>query len=250
LDECGKISGIDLLIVSGARPVLLRKTIESFSAGLFKNFKIENALVNIDRFGGDDADVENCEGIIRQEFPDATVRKPREPSFTNAVKWLWESTSAPYCLHIEDDWRLLCEVFPDDIFPLFEGAVRQVSFLTKEKKWRFKYPFHVKAAPRKILRWRVGWRLLEDHPVFTTSPSFIERGFANTCGLMMKESFDPEKQLYRGLNRELQEYTRSYQNRLLWNSDGYMIKDIGREYREAHGIIKTIVDGQSVWRSQ
>jgi len=242
--------GIDVLIVSGARPLLLKKTIESFSAGLFRNFSIERTIVNIDRFGGDYNDVQDCEKIILEWFPDAIIRKPDEPSFTNAVKWLWESTSAPYCLHIEDDWELVCDIFPDDIFPLFEGAVRQVSFLTKEKKWNFDYPFHVKAAPRKILRWRVGWRLLEDHPVFTTSPSFIERSFANRCGSMMKSRFDPEKQLYRGLNMDLQEYAKKYKNRLLWNNGGYMIRDLGREYREAHGVVKEIIDGQSVWTRQ
>ena len=58
---------------------------------------------------------------------------------------------------------------------------------------------------------------------------------------------DPEKQLYDGLNPNLTQFTKNYQNRLISNGSEYMIKDIGRSYRDQHGYEKSIVDGSSIW---
>lgn len=53
------MTNIDVTLICGRRPTLLGQTLESFSEKLFKNFKINRVVVNIDPFGGDVSDHEN-----------------------------------------------------------------------------------------------------------------------------------------------------------------------------------------------
>lgn len=240
------IDGIDLLLLCGARPTLLKRTLESFNARVFRNFKISNVFANIDLFqGGKDQVLENKQ-LILDYFPNAVVYTPPTPSFTGAVKTLWQSARSQYCLHLEDDWIASDEVTPEMVFPLFRADVAQVSFLVKEKNWRFQAPFHTKWEPRKFFGVRVGKRLLKNEPIFTTGPSFAVGSFLNQCAKLMDESLDPEKQLYDGRNRALREYTRNYKNVLLRGAP-FLIEDIGRDFRDAAGLEKRIVDGQTIW---
>jgi hypothetical protein len=63
----------------------------------------------------------------------------------------------------------------------------------------------------------------------------------------MDEELDPEKQLYDGRNQELRRFTMGFRNRLISSDGGFLIRDIGREYRAAVGVEKTLIDGKSIW---
>jgi hypothetical protein len=238
---------VDLLLLSGARPHLLCKTLDSFSKNAFGNFYIKNVFANVDRFQGGDKEVSEVVEIIREIWPAAEIRLPPKPSFTGAVKWLWSSVSSPYCFHLEDDWVAQREINSGMVFPHFKDNTEQVSILTFEKQWKFKYPFHCKWERRTIFGVPVGKRLSPEEPVFTTSPSFMTRDFANTCASLMDEDLDPEKQLYDGRNQELRRFTTGFRNRLISSDGGFLIRDIGREYREAVGVKKITIDGKSKW---
>ena len=238
---------VDLLLVCGARPSLIEQTLESFSSRVFSNFQISNIFANIDKFMGGSAEVLQVEEIIKGYFPDAVIRKPRDPSFTDAVIWLWQSAQSPIVLHLEDDWVANTDIQEEMVLPYFTERTRQVSFLTKEKNWPIDRPFHCKWNRRKVLGFNFGKTYFPDEPIFTTSPSFLERGFAHHCASLMIPNNDPEKQLYDGLNPNLTQFTKNYQNRLISNGSEYMIKDIGRSYRDQHGYEKSIVDGSSIW---
>jgi hypothetical protein len=244
---------IDLAIVCGARPSLLRRTLESFDARVFRHFEIANVFANIDAFQGGPREVEECESAVRQYFPKAEIRTPETPSYTDAVKWLWTSIRSPYCLHIEDDWQANLDIKPRMVFPHFDDQVRQVAILTREKNWSFQTPFHHKHVRRQFLGMKhifgmkFGSRLLLDEPLFTVSPCFTERVFANRCAAMMDLAFDPEKQLHNGLNEPLRAYTKQFKSRFIGGDDQFLIEDIGREYRRETGLEKSIIAGQSVW---
>lgn len=238
---------MDLLLVSGARPILLEKTLKSFSSNVLSNFRLTNIFVNIDRFQGGEREVSQAEEIVLGFFPNAIIRKPEMPSFTSAVSWLWQSVRSPFCFHLEDDWIAETQISEDMVLPYFSTEVRQVSILTREKNWSPQVPFHCKWRRRKFLGLNFGREYLANEPVFTTSPSFLERDFARACGSMMDVSLDPEKQLYDGKNVELRNFTSKFRNRIISDSGKFLIKDIGRAFREESGLKKEIVDGKSSW---
>jgi hypothetical protein len=149
--------------------------------------------------------------------------------------------------HLEDDWLAHADIGEGDVLPYFNGPVRQVSILTVEKNWKSRYPFHCAWERRRFLGVEFGRRLYPDRPLFTTSPSFVEREFARTCSRLMDPSLDPEKQLYDNRNVALSSYTSSFQNRIIGGRNPYWIEDIGRADRDRRGTRKVIAGGQSHW---
>ena len=238
---------IDLTLVCGARPELIARTLESFSEKVFKNFNVVHVFANIDQFQGGVSEVAQVRSIVESYFPHAIVRTPSQPSFTNAVKWLWGQVQSDHCLHLEDDWLADAEILSNMVMPAFVGNVAQVSIGTLNKHWRHRYPFHCRTEHRRFLGIRFGSRLLKDEPIFTTSPSFITREFAQTCARLMDPQLDPEKQLYNNANIPLREYTRTLRNMILGRGPNYLIRDIGRDYRGKHNLKKVFINGQSHW---
>lgn len=239
---------LDVLIVSGARPELLSRTLKSFQENLFVNFELGRCYVNIDPFEGGADEITECRKLIGDYFSNPVVRSPPERDFTKAVKWLWSKPENPYCLHLEDDWILHSAVKPKDVFPHFHELVRQVSFLTSGKKWKIRSPYHSKVLKRKFLGVTFDRVAIEDEPVFTTSPSFLQRDFVRKAARLMDVNYDPEKQLYREMVPALRAYTRQYRNYFIGDRKNFIVEDIGREYRINRGLKKYIVDGQSVWQ--
>jgi hypothetical protein len=240
-------TSVDLLLVCGARPDLISRTLESFSRRVIPNFGIARVFANIDRFQGGTAEVAAVQERVLAFFPAAEIRTPESPSFTKAVAWLWGCIASPYALHLEDDWLAHADIGEGDVLPYFNGPVRQVSILTVEKNWKSRYPFHCAWERRRFLGVEFGRRLYPDRPLFTTSPSFVEREFARTCSRLMDPSLDPEKQLYDNRNVALSSYTSSFQNRIIGGRNPYWIEDIGRADRDRRGTRKVIAGGQSHW---
>ena len=235
---------IDLTIVSGARPELLQNTLKSFSKYILPTFEIAQVFANIDRFGGGETEANECRLLIESFFPDAIVFMPEISDFTTAVKKLWALPTAKHFLHIEDDWEFLAKVDSAEVKELFSGCVTQVTIDNSDK--------------HRPLFWKGHWKSLFTYwkfaipdfrrPIFTTSPSFIETSFGREVAKRMKLDFDPEKQLYSGINQELSTYTKSFRSKFIFPRQGYYIMDTGRVWRVDKGIQKSFVRGKSVWK--
>ncbi|WP_428645386.1 hypothetical protein [Roseibium sp.] len=237
---------IDVTLVSGARPGLLKQTLEDFSAKLFKNFSLQTLYVNIDPFEGGREEVEACEAICREYFPAIVARKPETSHFTRAVKWLWSQPAADWFFHLEDDWILNREIGEAEFRTAQKRKVTQVSLMTKEKNWGYRSFFHYEPGRKVILGKDIGKGLNKKRPIFTTSPSFLQKDFAKRCAELMDDGLDPEKQL-NYLNPELNAYTARFRNHFIGARREFVAEDIGRTHRDARGITKTVVDGNSVW---
>lgn len=240
---------VDITVVSGRRPELLERTLSSFADLVFPNFEPGRAIVNIDPFCGTNEDTERCVEIAHRYLPDPTVLVQETASFGASVKRLWMATSAPFVLHLEDDWIALENIEPRSVFPLFEGQTRMVSLMCTSKNWNGRDRYHCR-------RKRITFFYLSRHPdpkrpVFTTSPSFIEGEFARRCGMLMNPDLDPEKQFHNKRNHALQSYASGYANRfLIGRKRPMVIADIGRDWRDAQRIEKRIIDGRSIWVEQ
>ena len=237
---------IDVTLVSGARPGLLQETLEVFSSKLFKNFEIQTLYANIDPFEGGADEVEACEAICRDFFTKIVTRKPESSHFTRAVKWLWSQPDADWFFHLEDDWILTRDVRPEEFRNALKRKVTQVSLMTKEKNWGYRSLFHYEPGRKIIFGKDLGKGLNKKRPIFSTSPGFVQRDFANRCAELMDDSLDPEKQL-NYLNPELNAYTARFRNHFIGARREYVAVDIGRTHRDALGISKTVIHGNSVW---
>ncbi len=248
LDGQDKKNSFDVLIVSGARPELLKATLDSFEKNLFSNIEINDCYINIDPFEGGIEQINACEILCKNYFKKVYANKPTSPQFTKAVQWLWSKPQTEWALSIEDDWLLSRKVEKDEIFSAMKSKVMQISFMTKEKMWKFRSNYHYKPNRRKIFGIDIGRGLDKSRPIFTTSPSFVKSTFANRCSQLMTPSLDPEKQLNK-INEPLSEYTSQYRNHFIGSRKDHVAIDIGRDHRSKKGITKQVIDGQSFWET-
>lgn len=235
---------IDVTLISGRRPDLLERTLRSFAQGLFHNFKINRFIANIDPFAGDQYDHARCRALIRGVFPHAILIEPDEPSFGLAVKQAWLKTSAKVIFHLEDDWLLKEAVTPDDVFPVLTGETKAVQLVSKELQWDGSL-FKIRKKTKRFLGIPFGKTVIN---IFGTSPGFWDGDVARHCAALMDPVLDPEKQMRPPFNPPLSSYLNRFQCRVLAGKAGSeLIYDIGREWRENHGLTKKVINGRSVW---
>lgn len=238
---------IDVAIVAGRRPDLLRGMLASFSEQVFRHFEIANVFVNLDPFMGTEEDGQACLELCHATFDSPQIRQPAEPSFGGAVKHLWSQAQSPVLLHLEDDWIANEAIRPEDVFPHLDQRCRAVVPVAQELNWDGKTLSETILAKRiKLFGLTVARRKMG---LFGTSPRFLERDFARGCAALMDPTLDPEKQMRaNGSNPAIVDYLMPYRSRLLpGKTDKILITDIGRAYREKAGLKKTVVGGVSVW---
>lgn len=239
---------IEICVVAGSRPDLLKTTLESFQRRLLSHFSIIGAYVNIDPIFGDEIDKDHTVEVVRSYFPEAYVNTPATANFCTAVKHLWGATKSDLILHLEDDWIVNIDITPDMIENILTNPdVVQISFNNIHKKWDFSDgPFHQRLRRTKLFGLKIGPdRIL---PYFTTSPSFMRGSFARASAGLLDARFDPEKQFYNETNPGLQKAVKNHRNYILGKDQPYLVTDIGRDWRDKRHIQKSFVDGASVWQ--
>lgn len=83
---------------------------------------------------------------------------------------------------------------------------------------------------------------------FGTSPQFLRGDYARRIGALLDPNLDPEKQMFHGLNPEIAKAQKPLRCALLGGVGiPYLIEDIGREWRDARKITKTVRRGRSIW---
>lgn len=238
---------MDLCIVSTRRPDLLSQTVGSFSERVLVNFPINQVIANIDPvFGGED-EHKRCVEIIRNRFPKATIFEPNTSGFAAAVARVWSATADELVFHLEDDWIALQDVGVEILDCLKNPRIMQISFHTADRKWNVekKGTLHRKSNHLRFLGLRIP--LFTSFPKFSTSPSIIRGPFARRCAELMNSRFDPEKQFYGGVNRDLESYVGEFEN-YIYSIDGNPnIRDLGREWAASRGIKKITSAAVSRW---
>ncbi|MCK8778808.1 hypothetical protein M0654_02320 [Rhizobium sp. NTR19] len=240
-------STIDLCIVAGRRPKLLRKTLESFSKDVFAQFSFSNAFVNIDPVFGTEDDAVACIEVVREHFPQAVIYQPEKPGFCAAVKRLWGGTRSDYVFHLEDDWTALTTIGLQVLEPFLDPKVMQVSFHTADQNWDIARKGHLHRRNDYARIFGIKIPLFRTFPKFTTSPSILRGDFARQAAALMDETRDPEKQFYSGVNPALERMAAPYDNYIFSPRQTPVIRDIGRDWRDQRQITKIIDNATSYW---
>lgn len=242
---------IDVCVVAGRRPELLRATLESFELGLFRNFQIAQMIVNIDPLFGSDQDLRDCIGVIREFASDALISTPETPGFAAAVISNWKATTSDIVFHLEDDWLLHRAIATEDIAPFDNDPwLGQISLNAKEKNWDTRLKGDVAYRRRHVRLFGIPTPFKHKIPIFSTSPSFLRGSFARTAAGLMDPAFDPEKQFFREVNLPLEAFVARYKNKVLGDGPDFPVSDIGRDWRDQRNIQKLVVDSKSVWSTK
>jgi hypothetical protein len=236
---------LDITLISGARPLLLSRTLASFQEKLFQHFDIGRCYANIDLFGGGEAERDECKDIILRHFPTALISMPQIPGFGRAVKTVWGQTQAPLVFHLEDDWIALDDILPSRVELMLSGPTRLVRLQTRKMKWNSRDEFLLGTEKEKwfgivVRRFKFNY--------FGTSPGFFGGEFLRTCSDLLDADLDPEKQMRPPHNPALVSYMDQFRCRLLPGQNRReLIRDIGREWREERGLVKVVSQGRSIW---
>lgn len=236
---------IDITIVAGRRPDLLQRTLESFMQNAFRFHNVINVYANIDPIFGDAEDEAKCIALLQTHFKSPIIHTPDTAGFTAAVKRLWQGTTADYVFHLEDDWIAL-DLLDQRVQSCFSGDIKQVSFHTANQNWDIGRKGHLHRGKHYLKFW--GIRIpTGSYPKFTTSPSIIDGDVARGCAARMDVAFDPEKQFYSNVNKNIESYISGFNNYIFSPNGVPVVEDTGREWRDQRGIQKKIVNAASSW---
>ena len=240
---------LNISIVAGRRPDLLWQTLRSFDEHLFQRCEVGTVKINVDPIFGNEEDGDKVLDCARYFFPNCVVNTPKEKSFTKAVQWLWADMPDGMFLHIEDDWVCLEDIstkFPNDMLST-SSYTKMVTLLAENHGKSAQRQERVRVKKFKLL----GVTLKKtSFPTFGTSPCFLDGSFARSISDKLDLRLDPEKQMRDGLNPPLIDFISRYKCYFQTSKNGgAIIKDIGREWRDNRGIIKTVKRGVSFWET-
>lgn len=233
-------------MVAVRRPDLLSKTLESFADNLFCHFNVTAFFINIDPMFGDLQAHDKTVACALKFFPNAVIHEPDTPSFGAAVKWVWSQFSTGLALHLEDDWELTQPIFPHDVLPKLQPGYGAVSLCGNHPKW-YKRRDYLWVGQRRQGFFPFGTKKI---PAMGTSPKFIRGELANRLARMMDPDLDPEKQMLPWINRDFSTIITENKCAFLDKSGTRqygVMTELGRAWREAHDIKKSVVDGKSIW---
>ena len=233
-------------LVSTRRPDLLEITLSSFTRNLFNNFQITHCFANIDPAFGDKDAHQLARECINDYLPNVIIREPAEASFGGAVKWVWGQFKSGLALHLEDDWELLQNVEPNDVYDKLQPGYSAVTLCGNHHKWYKRRPYVWVGAKQDRFPY-IGHQKL---PFLGTAPKFIDADFANTISHMLDPELDPEKQMLPSINPAFMELFRENKCSIL-DKSGYrphgVMRDLGRDWRSQRGIKKLVINGKSEW---
>ncbi len=236
---------LDLTITSSGRPDLLQTTLLGLTEKLVPKACFGSVYVNIDPVPPTTLK-ENiqCVDITKSFFPGAIINLTSYPSFGNAIIKLWKLVSTntnnrDYFLHFEDDWQSVKKV-----------NLRSVSLMLTRSRSTKQVVLRqeVKSIRKSLIRFQ--YKSLESNgfkvkmPVFSTSPSFINKEFAGRISELLDPNFHPEKQINNMTNLNITDFIKNYKCRkYIWLNRRPVIQDLGIEWYARRGFERIYVNG-------
>jgi hypothetical protein len=229
---------LDVTMTATIRPQVLARTLQTFSAGLFKPI-LDNVrlIINIDRIGIK-ADALDVVDTARSYIPSLTCRITAEPNFGRAFCWCWSMITAPWTFNLEDDWELQQPVDIKAMIATMEAEPDlanlclpyNISTAAGNKRWNLFFPWNGRyfECPED-LKQSVG---------FCGHPSLIRSEFALAALRCLNPNLNPEKQFHQH-NGPMNELTAGYRFGV-WGKPGdpSIVRDLGRNWMVENGLAK------------
>lgn len=206
---------IDICMTATIRHHVLDQTLNSFTKQMLHDRSRYRLIINIDPIG-EKLKRRGAElTVAKKYFDDVVYNFPETPGFTKAVQWCWLQTTAPYVLHLEDDWKLLQNINIDWMIEMLNQYKLTSLRLSKEKIGRSKH-----SNKFGFIYW----------PKISLNPTLFQGDFIRRVAPLMSMAQNPEKQL-RPTNSELGKVISKTQHGIyMREGTGMIVLDIGRQW--------------------
>lgn len=97
---------IDITMTAVLRPNVVRGTLKSFCKRVFIERDRYRLIVNIDSIGEEGVEPLDIVNVCRSFFSKVKYNISDKPCFSRAVIWTWRHATAPWIMHLEDDWTI------------------------------------------------------------------------------------------------------------------------------------------------
>lgn len=207
---------IDICMTATIRPIILRRTLESFCTNMLNDRSRYRLILNIDPIG-EKIHPKKVLNVAKDFFDNIECNVPSTPSFCKAVMWCWSKTQADYVFHLEDDWSLLHPINIDWMINIFEKHPDLVSLrlnkdITGSSKFGNKYGFVY-------------------FPKISLNPTLFLGKFLRTLVPLMDETLNPEKQLRPSDKTDRGKFISKINNGIYVKQGvGRIVWDIGRQW--------------------
>jgi hypothetical protein len=236
---------LDLVITSSGRPDLLEITLSGLTKKLLPSVFFDSVYVNIDPVPPTTLkENKQCAIIVNSYFPKANIMFAKKPSFGLAIKNLWSSVSSnsnnsKYFLHFEDDWESIRGVNLRVVSRVLKGFGNTKQLVLRQE---------VRSIKRSFFRYQQKRRKIRGSyiniPVFSTSPSFIDKEFASNIAELLNPDLHPEKQMNDMTNPKLSKFLENYKCRkYIWLNRKPVIEDLGIEWYREKGFDRVYLNG-------
>ena len=225
---------IDITMTATIRPLILERTLYSFTKKMLTDKNRYRLIINVDPIGENVASKEVLK-VAKKYFDDITYNYPDIPGFCKAAMWCWRQTTAEYIFHLEDDWELLCPINIDSMIDILNENPKLISLrLNKDN-----------TGSNKQTR---AWGFMY-YPKISLNPTLFKGNFIREVVELMDPELNPEKQL-----RPTDKHERGRLIALITNgiytkdSTGIVVKDIGRSWMDKSNFTKEI--GFREWKEK
>lgn len=226
---------MDITTTTVLRPEILRATFASFTENLFGSMDDHRLIINIDPVG-EDCSYTKVLDVCNSFFKNVVWNCPKEPSFTNAVRWVWSQVSQEKDIffHLEDDWRLTRKVDINQLINTLRSDKTAATLRLSKYQVPAVGPFRLARSSYDYIG-NGYWRIIGSNR-FGLSPVLIRSKFVRKALPLMVEDLNPESQFRIFVNKELDSLTKKW-TYLLYGPRGSdrMIVDTGRVWRKAYG---------------
>jgi hypothetical protein len=183
---------IDITMTAVLRPGILNETLKNIVKHVVDNPNRFRLIINIDPIG-EKVEPKEVIDVCRKHFKNVVYNVADKPSFSKAVKWVWESSDAPYVFHWEDDVNILRSINIKDMIRILHhtrllSSLRLYTKQTPNKKYFKTFSCY----------WRYnekGFYIAKDwRRQFGLNPILIKKAFIDEAVKRMVDHVNPEKQ--------------------------------------------------------
>ena len=184
---------VDIVMTSVLRPALLKETLSTIINNICDDSSVRFRLViNVDPIG-EAIDPMEVVKIAKNYFKEVVYNIPEYPSFTKAVKWVWEASESPHVFHWEDDVFIFRKININHMLKIHRKNPK-VSSLRLSK--------HDIPNNKVITLFNSKWRYNDAgfyiadrwQEQFGLNPILIKQDFIKEAVTLMRDDLNPEKQ--------------------------------------------------------
>lgn len=218
---------IDITMPTTLRPVILDRTLKSFTEKVFTEKDRYRLIFNIDPVGEKGCKSENVIEVASKYFDNILYNIAEEPSFPKAFKWCWNHAETNFIFHMNEDWELLRAINIDHMIRL----LKENQNLACLRLLKMNVPPNLYFFRSKYINKSHYLQAENRDASFGTNPELIREEFYKEARKYLLDNANPEKQ-FRPWQKEMFENVTKHWDYAVYAKvgDKMLINDIGKNW--------------------